>query len=59
MKLNNEKAINTLEHALEYFDMNYDTGDNKTNKELKNAVWDALDYVESELKKIRKKNENK
>ena len=27
----NKKAINTLDYAVEYFDMNYNTGDKKTD----------------------------
>ena len=46
----NKKAINTLDYAVEYFDMNYNTGDKKTDKELKDAVWKALNYVDKKLK---------
>tara|TARA_R100000781_G_C4066162_1_gene122872 strand:+ start:684 stop:848 length:165 start_codon:yes stop_codon:yes gene_type:complete len=51
MKLNNKKAMNTLDYAVEYFNMNYDSGDKKNNEELKNAVYNALNYVEKELKR--------
>jgi hypothetical protein len=37
-----KEAINILNHAIEYFDMNYDTGDRK------DTVWD---HVENKLKK--------
>ena len=46
----NKKAINTLDYAVEYFDMNYNTGDKKTDKELKDTVWKALNYVDKKLK---------
>jgi len=51
MKLNNKKVMNTLDYAVEYFNNNYDSGDKKNNEELKNAVCNALDYVEKELKR--------
>ena len=44
-----KEAINILNHAVEYFDMMYDSGDKKHNEEEKNNAWNALDYVASEL----------
>tara|TARA_A100001391_G_scaffold164991_1_gene124808 strand:+ start:335 stop:502 length:168 start_codon:yes stop_codon:yes gene_type:complete len=49
MKLNNKKAINILNHAVEYYDMMYDSGDKIHNEEEKNNVWNALDYVAKQL----------
>ena len=48
-KLNTKEVINILNHAVEYFDMMYDSGDKKHNEEEKNNAWNALDYVASKL----------
>ena len=45
-----KEAINILNHAVEYFDMMYDSGDKEHNEEEKNNAWDALDYVAKQLK---------
>tara|TARA_R100000700_G_C3066631_1_gene78825 strand:+ start:29 stop:187 length:159 start_codon:yes stop_codon:yes gene_type:complete len=44
-----KEAINILIHAVEYFDMNYDSGDKRHNEEEKNKAWNALNYVASGL----------
>ena len=46
-----KEAINILNHAIEYFDMNYDTGDRKDTVWEKCKVWKALNHVENKLKK--------
>ena len=46
-----KEAINILNHAIEYFYMNYDTGDREDTASEKVKVWKALDYVENKLKK--------
>ena len=48
-KLNTKEVINILNHAVEYFDMMYDSGDKKRNEEEKNKAWNALNYVASGL----------
>ena len=49
MKLNNKKAINILNYAIEYYDIMYDSGDKRHNEEEKNNAWNALDYVSKQL----------
>ena len=44
------EAINILNHAVEYFDMMYDSGDKRHNEEERNNAWNALDYVAKQLK---------
>ena len=44
------EAINILNHAVEYFDMMYNSGDKRHNEEEKNNVWKALDHVAKQLK---------
>ena len=44
-----KEAINILNHAVEYYDMMYDSGDKEHNEEEKSKAWKALDYVASEL----------
>ena len=50
MKLNNKKAINILNNAVEYYDMLYSSGDSRHDEEEKNKVWKALNHVAKELK---------
>jgi len=45
-----KEAINILNHAVEYYEMMYDSGDKGHNEEEKNNVWKALDYVAKQLK---------
>ena len=52
-----KEAINILNHAVEYFDMMYDSGDKRHNEEERNNAWKALDYVASEL--IRREEQEK
>ena len=44
-----KEAINILNHAVEYFDMMYDSGDSKQDEGEKNKAWNALNHVASEL----------
>jgi hypothetical protein len=44
-----KEAINILNHAVEYFDMMYDSGDKRHNEEERNNVWNALDYVANKI----------
>ena len=44
-----KEAINILNHAVEYYDMMYDSGDKEHNEEEKNKAWNALNHVASEL----------
>ena len=57
MKLNNKKAINILNYAVEYYDMMYNSGDSKHDKKEKNKVWKALNYVGDQLYKEKAVNE--
>ena len=45
-----KEAINILNHAVEYYDMMYSSGDSKHDEGEKNKAWKALDHVASELK---------
>ena len=54
MKLNNKKAINILNYAVEYYDMMYSSGDKKHDKKEKDNVWNALDYVAKQLMPYKK-----
>ena len=42
-------AINILNHAVEYYDMMYSSGDSKHDEGEKNRVWAALNHVADEL----------
>ena len=54
MKLNNKKAINILNHAVEYYDMMYSSGDSKHDEGEKNKVWKALNHVAKQLMPYKK-----
>ena len=54
MKLDNKKAINILNYAVEYYDMMYSSGDKKHDKKEKDNVWNALDYVAKQLMPYKK-----
>ena len=49
-----KEAINILNHAVEYYDMMYDSGDIEHNNEEKSKAWKALNHVASELDKKEK-----
>ena len=49
-----KEAINILNHAVEYFDMMYDSGDKRHNEEEKSNAWKALDYVANKLNREEK-----
>ena len=44
-----KEAINILNHAVEYYDMMYSSGDSKHDEGEKNRVWAALNHVADEL----------
>ena len=44
-----KEAINILNHAVEYFDMNYNTGNKRDTTWEISKVWKALNHVASEL----------
>ena len=44
-----KEAINILNHAVEYFDMNYEAGDKKSTTWEISKAWKALNHVASEL----------
>ena len=50
-------AINILNHAVEYYDMMYSSGDSKQDEGEKNKAWKALDHVASELKASSNKHQ--
>ena len=52
-KMKREEAISILNHVIEYYAMNYDTGEEEnTKKEIKKA-WDALEVLINENKRSR------
>ena len=48
-----EKAISVLNHVLEYYDMNYDTGEEESTKKEINNAWDALEVLINENKRSK------
>ena len=44
-----KEAINILNHAVEYYDMNYNTGDKKSTTWEISKAWKAFNHVASEL----------
>ena len=54
-----KEAINILNHAVEYFDMMYDSGDKRHNEEERNNAWKALDYVANKLNREEKNDSTK
>ena len=46
-----KKAINILNHVVEYYDMNYDTGKEESTTEEINNAWDALEVLINESKR--------
>ena len=44
-----KEAINILNHAVEYYDMNYNTGDKKSTTWEISKAWKALNHVAVEL----------
>ena len=43
-----EEAISVLNHVVEYYDMNYDTGEEENTIEEIHNAWDALDILINE-----------
>ena len=37
-----EEAISILNHVVEYYDMNYDTGEEESTKKESEKAWEAL-----------------
>jgi len=50
-KLTREEAISVLNHVVEYYDMNYDTGEEESTTEETNNAWDALEVLINESKR--------
>ena len=46
-----KKAINILNHVVEYYDMNYDTGEEESTTEEINNACDALEVLINESKR--------
>ena len=46
-----KEAINILNHVVEYYDMNYDTGEEESTTEETNNAWDALEVLIYESKR--------
>ena len=47
-KMTKEEAISVLNHVVEYYDMNYDTGEEENTKKETNKAWDALEVLINE-----------
>ena len=54
-----KEAINILNHAVEYFDMNYNTGNKRDTTWEISKVWKALNHVASELEASSNKHQAK
>ena len=52
-----KEAINILNHAVEYYDMNYDTGNKRDTTWEISKVWKALNHVASELDRMENESE--
>ena len=52
-----KESMNILNHAVEYYDMMYNSGDSKHDKKEKNTVWKSLNYVGDQLDKEKGKYE--
>jgi hypothetical protein len=50
-KLTKEEAISVLNYVVEYYDMNYDTGEEESTTEETNNAWDALEVLINESKR--------
>ena len=53
-----KEAINILNHAVEYYDMNYNTGDKRDTTFEISKAWKALNHVASELTKEKEDEKN-
>jgi hypothetical protein len=40
-----EEAISILNHVVEYYDMNYDTGEEESTKKESEKAWEALEVL--------------
>ena len=47
-KLTREEAISILNHVVEYYNMNYYTGEEESTTEETNNAWDALEVLINE-----------
>ena len=43
-----EEAISVLNHVVEYYDMNYDTGEKENTKTETDKAWDALKVLKND-----------
>ena len=43
-----EEAISVLNHVVEYYDMNYDTGEKESTKTETDKAWDALKVLKND-----------
>ncbi len=50
-KLTKEESINVLNYVIEYFEMNYDTGEKESTTEEVDNAWDALEVLINESKR--------
>ncbi len=50
-----KEAINILNHAVEYFDMNYEAGNKRDATWEISKTWKALDHVAKQLKEVHEK----
>ena len=55
-KMTREKAISVLNHVVEYYDMNYDTGEEESTTEETNNAWDALEVLINEKNQTQRLN---
>ena len=52
-KLTREQAISILNHVVEYYNMNHDTGEEESTTEETNNAWDALEVLINVNKRSR------
>ena len=52
-----KEAINILNHAVEYFDMNCEAGNKRDTTWEISKVWKALNHVASELDRVENESE--
>ena len=55
-KMTREEAISVLNHVVEYYDMNYDTGEEESTTEETNNAWDALEVLINEKNQTQRLN---
>ena len=57
MEKKTKEALNILNHAVEYYDMLWASGDKEYDQEAKKKVWEALNHVQDQLWKENGKHE--